>query len=156
MNFITDRTLGKLAKWLRILGYDTLYYTGAIDRSFLQRGVKEGRIVLTRRRDMARRNFRGRMVIVRADRVVDQIREIIDALSLKPENDKLLSVCIRCNEVLRVVSKTEEIKERVPGYVFQTQEIFHICPHCEDIYWAGTHKEKILSFIQEHNLTGHP
>lgn len=156
MNFITDRTLGKLAKWLRIMGYDTLYYTGAIDRSFLQRGAKEGRIVITRRRDMARRNFSGRMVIVRSEKVVDQIREITDALSLKPENDKLLSICIKCNEVLQDVSKTEEIKERVPEYVFQTQEIFHVCPHCGDIYWAGTHKENILSFIREHNLTGHP
>jgi len=155
MNFITDRTLGKLAKWLRILGYDTLYYTGAIDRSFLQRGANEGRIVLTRSRDMARRNFRGRMIIVRADKVIDQIREITDALSLKPENDKLLSLCIKCNEVLQDVSKAE-IKEKVPEYVFQTQEIFHICPHCEDIYWSGTHKKNILSFIQEHNLTGHP
>ncbi len=155
MNFITDRTLGKLAKWLRILGYDTIYDCGAIDRGFLQRGAKEGRIVLTRRRDMAQRDFRGRMVIVRSDKVVEQIREIIDTLSLKPERDKLLSLCIKCNGELQDVTKTE-IKERVPEYVFQTQDVFHVCPHCDEIYWAGTHREKILSFIERHNLTGHP
>lgn len=155
MKFIADRTLGKLVKWLRILGYDTLYDEGAIDRGFLQKGVKEGRVVLTRRRDMARRNFSGNMVVVQADKVVDQIREVISTLSLKPENDKLLSICIKCNEVLKDVSKTE-IQKKVPEYISQTKDVFHVCPCCQNVYWAGTHKEKILSFIERHSLTGRP
>jgi hypothetical protein len=155
MKFITDRTLGKLAKWLRILGYDTSYDEGTIDRGLLQRGVKEGRIVLTRRRDMAKRNFSGHMIIVKADHVVSQIREVAEALSLKPEKENMLSLCIKCNQTLESVSK-KEIKEKVPDYIFQTQDIFRVCPRCRSVYWAGTHREKILSFITSHNLTDHP
>jgi len=155
MKFITDSNLGKLAKWLRIMGYDTVYDRGTIDRSLLERGANEGRIVLTRRRDMVLRNFRGRMVIVRAEKVTEQILEIADVLQLKPDHDKLFSICTRCNVELREVSKPA-VKERVPEYVFQTQETFHVCPRCDTIYWSGTHKRKMISFIERHNLTGHP
>lgn len=155
MKFLADRTLGKLVKWLRIMGFDTYYYQGAIDRGFLEKGAKEGRVILTRRRDMVRREFRGRMVVIRSDNVDNQIRELCDVLSLRPESNALLSRCIKCNESLQHIAKSE-VNDRVPPYVFRTQEVFYTCPCCDAVYWAGTHREHMLAVIERHNLTDRP
>ena len=152
---MTDRNLGKLTKWLRTLGYDTACHTGNIDRNFLRRGAKEGRIVLTRRRDMAGRSFLGRMFIVCSDRVSDQLSEVIEECSLKPDPEKFLTICLACNENLEDIPKMD-VESRVPPYVFQTQENFRICPQCEKIFWPGTHKDNVLLYIRRHNLIHHP
>jgi len=155
MKFITDRTLGKLAKWLRILGYDTVYYRGAIDRSMLEKGRRERRIVLTRRRDMAERQFAGRMKIVMADGVTAQLREVIDELELAPSRDDLFTRCLSCNTCLHPADR-QLVKGSVPPYVLQTQTDFRICSLCRRIYWPGTHRDNMLRFLTEHNLIRHP
>ena len=73
MKFITDTNLGKLAKWLRILGYDTVSYRGEADRNFLRKAEREGRVVLTRKKDMAARQFSGKLVTVGSDHVQEQL-----------------------------------------------------------------------------------
>ena len=155
MKFIADRTLGKLVKWLRIMGFDTSYYRGAIDREFLEQGAKEGRVVLTRRRDMAEREFRGHMIVIGSDRVESQISELCDLLSLRPDRDALFSRCIRCNERLQDIAKSD-VGDRVPPYVYRTQDVFQVCPRCDTVYWAGTHRERMFSFMERHNLTDRP
>ena len=154
MKFLTDRNLGKLTKWLRILGYDTACYTGNIDRNFLRKGVTEGRIVLTRRRDMSRRNFLGRMFIVCSDRVSDQLSEVIEEFFLKFDPEKFLTICLTCNEKLEKISKAD-VESHVPPYVFQTRNNFRLCPRCKKIFWPGTHKDNALLYLRQHNLT-HP
>ncbi|MGC9977376.1 MAG: Mut7-C RNAse domain-containing protein, partial [Syntrophales bacterium] len=64
VKFIADTNLGKLVKWLRILGYDTILHRGKADRNFLKKAEREGRVVLTRKKDMARRQFSGKVVTV--------------------------------------------------------------------------------------------
>jgi uncharacterized protein with PIN domain len=155
VKFITDKNLGRLTKWLRILGYDTLYYRGDIDRNFLRAGADEGRVVLTRRRDMAKRNFSGHMVIIHSDKVHDQIGELKDKTSLTPNSRNFFSVCIECNQKLQPISKNN-IEGRVPPYVFQTQETFLKCPACEKLYWPGTHKDRIIELLKERNLFHRP
>ena len=83
--FVADRNLGKLAKWLRILGYDTLYDRGDADQDFLRRAAEDGRIALTRKRDLARLTHPGSLVVVKADRVEAQIGEVLKALDLQPD-----------------------------------------------------------------------
>lgn len=155
MKFLADRNLGKLTKWLRILGYDTACHTGNIDRSFLKRGTQEGRVVLTRRRDMATRNFSGRMFIVYSDNVTEQLAEIISTFSLQLDPRRFFTICLDCNEPIQTIQKAD-VKERVPQYVFQTQENFQICPQCRKLYWPGTHKDNVLSYLKQHNLIHHP
>jgi uncharacterized protein with PIN domain len=155
VKFITDRNLGKLAKWLRILGYDTVCYSENIDRAFLRAGAKENRIVLTRRRDMARRAFSGRMVIIYRDRVNDQLQELREKTSLEPNPQNFLSLCLECNQPLQPISK-ENTKEKVPPYVFQTQNTFLTCPECGKIYWPGTHRDNILKELKNRNLFHRP
>ena len=83
--FICDRNLGKLAKWLRILGYDTFFYRGNADRDFLRKADREGRIALTRKRDLERRQHAGCLVVIKADRADAQIGEILEVLALSPD-----------------------------------------------------------------------
>src|SRR5690606_23581194 len=83
VKFAADLNLGTLARWLRIIGYDTCYDRGEVNREFLRRAQQEGRIVLTRKRDMAGRQFRGRLVVVENDHVRRQLAEVMDKLGLR-------------------------------------------------------------------------
>jgi len=147
MTFITDRSLGTLAKWLRVLGYDTLVYEGDPDRSFLNRGKREGRVVLTRKRDLARKQFSGERMVLEPDRVEQQLAEVLHRYALSLETGRLFSRCLRCNEELLLIEK-ENVKKRVPPYVFETQDIFTTCPRCRRIFWPGTHRERAENWLR--------
>jgi uncharacterized protein len=147
VKFITDSNLGKLAKWLRILGYDTTYYTGNVDHVFLRKAEREGRVALTRKRDVAERQYSGQMVIIQQERVENQLRELINKLCLEPEPEQTLKRCLRCNEALRQVSR-EEVAGLVPDYIFMIYKEFHMCPQCGGIFWPGTHKANVDQFLK--------
>lgn len=155
MKFITDANLGKLAKWLRILGYDTTFYTGNADRDFLRKAQREGRIALTRKRDLAKREFSGRLFVIQNDHVQDQLREVMEELSLHPQPERLFSICLKCNEELEKVPKGE-IAGMVPPYVFENCSQFHTCPRCRGIFWPGTHRDNIHRFFKTHIQPHHP
>ncbi len=148
MKFATDRSLGKLAKWLRILGYDTLYYTGDADRTFLNKVRAEGRIALTRKREMGKKQFMGEMLVLSSDRVEGQLREVDERFHLRPDEGRLFSRCLECNELLAPIAK-EKVRERVPVYTFATQEQFMVCPHCGKVFWAGSHKERMEGLVRK-------
>ncbi len=155
MKFLTDRSLGRLAKWLRLLGYDTESYPGDADRSFLNRARSEGRVALTRKRSLGKRQFMGEMLILEADLVEDQLREVISHFSLEQQEGHAFSRCLKCNERLVHVDK-ENVKKRVPAYTFETFGQFMTCPRCGSAYWPGTHKERAEDFIRKRILTGRP
>jgi uncharacterized protein with PIN domain len=140
--FLCDRNLGKLAKWLRILGYDTLFSRGNADRGFFEEAGREGRIALTRKRSLGRPGPPGRIVVVRSDRVGGQIAETLGVLSLEPDPSRRMSRCLLCNEPLEAIAK-EEVKDLVPGYVYENQTGFRKCPRCGRIYWPGTHGRNV-------------
>jgi hypothetical protein len=142
IKFITDSSLGKLARWLRILGYDTAYHAGYADRAFLREAQKQGRVVLTRKKDMAQRQFSGRIAVIHHECVEDQLEEIITTLSLVPEEDQIFTLCLRCNEKLAAVSK-EEVSGTVPDYVLRCHGVFYRCHRCGGAFWPGTHREKV-------------
>lgn len=140
VRFAADRNLGKLAKWLRILGYDTVYDRGNADRDFLRRAEAEERVVLTRRRNLALLPCKpGHLVVVKADRVERQIDEVIEALGLVPDPAKRMTRCLRCNAPLEEVSR-QAVDGLVPAYVLEKYERFERCPSCGGIFWPGTHR----------------
>ena len=157
MKFLTDRSLGRLTKWLRLLGYDTESYPGDADRSFLNKARSEGRVALTRKRALGKRQFMGEMLILEADLVEDQLRYVISHFSLEQEQQEghAFSRCLKCNERLVHVDK-ENVKKRVPAYTFETFGQFMTCPRCGSAYWPGTHKERAEDFIRKRILTGRP
>lgn len=147
IRFLTDQTLGKLTKWLRILGYDTVSYDGPIDRTFLREGVRERRIVLTRRRDMAKRSFTGRLIIIGADRIREQLQELLELEVIVIQEKKFFSRCLICNDLLVAVSVESFRKDALPLYVLQTQQQFTACEKCRRIYWGGSHRERARAFL---------
>jgi uncharacterized protein with PIN domain len=153
--FAVDCNLGKLAKWLRILGYDTLYERGNADRSFLRKAAEEGRIALTRKRDLARLSPPGRLVVVKADHVAGQIGEILEALTLKPDPARRMTRCLRCNELMEEVAR-ERVEGLVPAYVYERYPQFRRCPCCNGIFWPGTHRRHIEEALMKRSPDRRP
>lgn len=142
IRFIADRNLGTLAKWLRILGYDTLYERGNTDLDFLKKAAEEGRVALTRKRDITRWPHPARLVLVKADHVSDQLAEVLEALTIIPNPVKRMTLCLRCNAPLEAIPK-ETAEGLVPVYVYQKYRQFRRCPLCGRIFWPGTHRERV-------------
>jgi uncharacterized protein with PIN domain len=145
--FAADLTLGRLVKWLRILGYDTALKQMDTDRNFLNEAAQEGRIALTRKRDLARLPDQGRLIVVKADRSEEQLAEVLEALDLKPDPARRLSRCLTCNSLLEGVAK-EALKGFVPAYVYESHEQFRRCPLCRKIFWPGTHSRHVEEYLR--------
>jgi len=127
---------------MRALGYDVLYEREIQDGELLRRSIEEGRVILTRDTLLVkRRAARGRSFFVASDRVRDQVREV--ARRFPPDPGLFLTRCLRCNATLADVPG-EEVRDLVPPYVFETQEAFRRCPRCRRVYWAGTHRDRML------------
>ncbi|UCE18270.1 MAG: Mut7-C RNAse domain-containing protein [Gemmatimonadota bacterium] len=145
IKFIADTMLGRLAKWLRILGYDTLYPGQESDQRLARIAAEEGRILLTRDTELAsRKGFR--KLLVDSDRLAEQLSQVIEAFHLKT-NDRILSLCLLCNCPLREIQK-DSVRDKVPPYVFQTQSRFFQCPECDKIFWPGTHLDHIRTELE--------
>lgn len=139
--FLADSMLGRLAKWLRIFGYDThyerAYSKGAVE--ILLRG--EDRILLTRCRETMRRHVDG--VFIRSDHVHEQLRQLMEERGVRPEPNTSFQRCPVCNERLRAADP-DSAKDRVPEYVlFQHGSCLRLCPSCGRIYWRGTHLDRM-------------
>jgi uncharacterized protein with PIN domain len=144
--FVVDVMLGRLARWLRVMDYDTLYPGPAPgpagDRSLLRLARAEDRVLVTRDRMLARlADPRG--CLVRSERVDDQIAEIVDRLGLAPETRRWLSRCIECNHPLEARPR-DGLRGLVPEHVFTTHAEFMGCPGCTRIYWAGSHADRMI------------
>ncbi|MEN6376100.1 MAG: Mut7-C RNAse domain-containing protein [Smithella sp.] len=146
--YLADGTLSKLAKWLRLVGYDTIVYSYEAGRNLLNLAASEKRIVLTRRRDMLKRQFSGQLYFVKGTDVGSQLQEVIAEYSLILQKEKMFSICLKCNERLEPVEK-EEVYNLVPPYVFANCHAFHKCPRCRRIFWEGTHRRNSLQFLKE-------
>lgn len=137
VRFVADSMLGRLAKWLRILGYDTLYFRDAHDGHLVALARREGRILLTRDTRILLRRRLCRMFFVRHDRVWDQLKQVAQEFGLTL-GDRLGSRCIRCNRSLAPLAK-DRAAGRVPEYVHRHHDAFFRCEECGRIFWGGTH-----------------
>lgn len=139
LRLLADGMLGRLAKWLRLLGYDTAYDNHADDWELAHRARAEGRVLLTRDRELARR--RGlHTLLIQSEVLEEQVQEVQNALGPPPH--PALSRCAVCNTALEPVTPAE-VADLVPPYVLRTQTEFHRCPGCGRIYWPGTHLDKM-------------
>jgi len=146
--FIVDTTLGKLAKWLRALGFDTTVFPGRDLHRLVQVSHREKRIILTRNRRLEAKLFLGNIVIVKENQPDLQVSAVLQTLGLKVEPGRLLSRCLACNEELEVMPRAEA-EGRVPEFVFHTHRAFHRCPTCGRIYWEGTHPTNMKKRIEK-------
>ncbi len=146
--YLTDASLGRLAKWLRLLGYDTIVFPRAAGRDLLNLACAEERIVLTRRLDMSERQFSGELYFVAGLDIASQLAEVITKFSLTVDQKKIFQLCLNCNERLFPVTK-EEVYNLVPSYVFANCSEYNKCPSCMRIYWNGTHQRNALQFLKK-------
>lgn len=139
MNLLCDEMLGKLARWLRILGVDTAYLHDVSDDQILAVATAEGRMVLSRDAALIARAMRSgaghRVVSLDPE---EQLREVVAALHIPLDGARMLSRCTLCNAVLAPLS-AQDAAARVPEGVRVATETFWRCPGCDKVYWRGTH-----------------
>ncbi len=139
--FVADAMLGRLARWLRLLGFDCAWEPDVSDRDLVRRGVEEQRVILTRDRALADEWRVSGIQTLRAERTGEQLRELLGRLDLA-DSVRLFSRCSACNEPLAEVAP-ESVRGRVPDRVFAQQEAFRGCPRCGRIYWEGSHTARV-------------
>lgn len=150
VQFLADRTVGKLARWLRILGYDTRYLPQLSPAGLLREGRRQGRIILTRNTRIFRAKDAPAFVFIQHDHFRDQLKQVVETLELDPVS-ALLSLCVECNQRLELVAK-DLVQAKVPAYVWQTQTEFRRCPGCHRIYWGATHRAHIMAELRQLGL----
>jgi uncharacterized protein with PIN domain len=155
MKFIADAMLGRLARWLRLLGYDTSYYPHIDDSFLLRLAREEKRILLTRDTRLVKVRGLPDFLLLHENDSFEQLRTVISTFDLTGDiearifdGDTFLSRCAVCNTLLQEKSK-EESKSHVPEYVFQTCRIFKYCPECNKYYWKGTHPMRLQKKLKE-------
>jgi len=144
--FVADVHLGKLSKYLRMIGIDVLYKNDFDDEEIVELSLKEGRAILTKDKGILKRNEVTRGYWIRSTKVEEQVKEILKRFDLQKEI-KEFSRCIECNELLKPIKK-EMITNRLPPKVADTQYEFYECQSCKKIYWKGTHYQRMLTFIR--------
>ena len=147
MKFILTKELGRLAKWLRILGFDTVYYNQDNPSSLIIAALRDERIILTRNQRLPQ--ARGlKILLIKNEKIKKQVEEVLKTLKIRPDPEIMFSRCILCNEELADMAK-DKVKDKVPEYVFNTQEDFITCPKCQRIYWQGTHWGNVQKTLEE-------
>ena len=148
MKFIADRMLGKLAKQLRMLGYDTLYYRGEDAYSLIRLARQEGRVILTRNTKLLPRKPEDLILQMTEDNPFLQLNELIQKGKIEIDEEKLFSRCLLCNAFLDSISR-KEVEGKVPDFIFHQHKEFFRCPQCQRIYWPGSHHENMQKKIKE-------
>jgi hypothetical protein len=147
IRFIADTMLGKLAKWLRLLGCDVLYFPRISDEDLAERASRSGRVILTRDTLLIRRRkVRENHFFVRSDSYKDQLRQVVQRYSIDP-SARILTRCLRCNGLLADVDKAA-VQGKVPPYVYETQSAFVTCARCGRIYWRATHRDQMVKQVR--------
>lgn len=146
VRFIADAHLGKLATYLRMLGYDTLYQNDFSDSQVAQLAASDSRAVLTRDRGLLKRSAVTHGYLVRSSAPRQQVVEVLRRFDLF-DSTSLLRRCLRCNELLRSAGK-EEVLDRLLPKTRRHYDEFSLCPTCGRVYWRGSHYERMNQFLR--------
>jgi len=143
--FVADVMLGRLAKWLRIAGFDVLYSNRFADDELVALSASEDRILLSRDTRLLVRRVVKRFIFLESEQIQAQIRQVFEVTGTHTLPG-VLTRCLSCNDVL-LETPRERVRERVPPFVFATQVQFKTCPRCSRIYWAGTHRQSVVRIL---------
>jgi uncharacterized protein len=145
--FVADSHLGGLAHLLRMSGFDTLYDNGYHDDEVERLAADEGRIVLSRDRELLKRRGITHGCYLHTLRPPQQLRELFERLDLA-RSARPFTLCLACNAPLRAISK-EEVLERLPERVRERFERFSTCDVCRRVFWEGSHWRRMRALLDE-------
>ncbi len=140
--FVADVMLGRLAKWLRIAGFDVLYSNKFSDDELIAISNNEKRVLLSRDTRLLIRKPVKDFIFLNSQEIQTQIRQVFDMLHISALSSPLTR-CLACNESL-VDAPRESVRQHVPPFVYETQSHFKSCPKCGKIFWAGTHRDAVV------------
>ena len=147
--FVAEPMLGKLAKWLRVMGYDVTYQRSYREED-LERFMAEGRRLLSRRLK-ARASIPG-VILIRSDHVGEQLKELETLGYLKFDRSRFFTRCLTCNVTLKEADP-EVARSSLPDYVLhENPSRILCCPDCNRFFWSGTHREKMLKQLEDWGL----
>lgn len=145
--FIVDRSLGSLAKWLRILGFDTVYEAEVSAGEFYHQ-LDEKRVLITRTRRIQKAHFNRRHVFIEFNSLQEQLKQVVGQLNIQPTDIHPFSRCLHCNLPTEPVAR-EDVFGLVPDYIWETHHEFNTCRRCHRIYWSGSHNERSMDRIKQ-------
>ena len=144
--FVADVMVGRLAKWLRIAGFDVLYSNRFSDEELVTLSQQQGRILLSRDTRLLVRKAVTRFIFLEQEDIQSQLDQVfrITGTKILPG---VLTRCLSCNKTLEQVPH-DQVRDQVPPFVFETQTQFKCCPSCNKIYWAGTHRQAVIRTLE--------
>ena len=145
--FAAERTLGKLTKWLRLLGFDTLAESDLSDKRFFDK-IGDDRILLTRTQWVRKKFAARKLIFIDSDHLEQQMVQIFRELKLTAAQTRPFSRCLLCNVQIEAIAKSA-LQGKVPDYIFETHDQFNRCPKCGRIFWPGSHTHRSLKKIQQ-------
>ena len=151
--FFVDAMLGNIARKLRLLGYDSQYFSDIDDEKLIDSARKEKRIIISKDEELIKRAQKlgiGSIRITKKEEI-DQFFEIITSVNLKRVKiNGNTARCPKCNSLTKSVDK-EIIKEKIPQGVLKSNDKFWICECCKQVYWEGTHIKNLQEFVGKVN-----
>lgn len=144
--FAVDRTLGTLAKWLRILGFDASYEPEDASGAFYAR-LEDHRVLITRTKKILKASASHNHLFITSNYLVEQLKQVVDHIGIDRDDIRPFSRCIHCNLSISEVHKND-VFGLVPDYIWETHDVFNQCSRCERIYWAGSHTERGMDMIR--------
>ena len=151
--FFVDAMLGNIARKLRLLGYDSQYFSDIDDEKLIDSARKEKRIIISKDEELIKRpqKLGIRSIHITKEEEVEEFLEIINSVNLKRiQINGNIARCPNCNSLTESVDK-EIIKERIPQGVLKLNDKFWICKYCNQIYWEGTHIKNLQEFVGKVN-----
>lgn len=149
MKLLCDQMLGSLAKWLRILGFDTFYVNAEMtDEELLNIAKVENRTIISRDKELILRGKKQNISVIEIKNtdLDDQLKLVLNLIKI--DKKLVLSRCTLCNTTLKTIEKSE-VEGKVPRKVFDKKDKFWFCNRCNKFYWTGSHYDKIIDKIKE-------
>jgi hypothetical protein len=146
IHFAVDRMLGRLAKMLRLLGYDALYVNDVTAAQLLAMGRSGERVVLTRGETAQRFPHLENVLSLKSENTLEQLREVVGQLGLDTRSG-LWTRCTLCNALIERVEKPA-VEALVEAKIFRLYEEFFRCTGCGHVYWRGSHVDRILRNLE--------
>ncbi|MFN3966776.1 MAG: Mut7-C RNAse domain-containing protein [Endomicrobiia bacterium] len=139
--FLVDFMLGRLAKWLRIWGFDADYYRDTNREGILLKSLQDKKIILTKDHTLSKKRA-WKLVLIKSDFLNEQLQQVKKDFNLEFNKERLFSRCSICNVPIKEIEK-EKVKDKVPPFVYANYDEFSYCPVCQRVYWQGTHFDLI-------------